>query len=381
MRKLQKLMLGIAVPAMAAAGATTITPARADKDNKLTLGGYGVLYVGGEYVTKTGTTALIKTNQAHVEYFLPANKNSKKLPVIMVHGSQQTGVNFLSTPDGREGWALDFVRQGHPVYVVDQPARGRSVYHPQTNGSLSGGDTNSVQTRFTAPEKFPGSWPQAKYHTQFPGTGLLGDKYFDQFFASQVENASSDNEVMTTLAVTALLDQIGPSILMTHSQSGSFTWPIADARPNLVKGILAIEPSGPPVSGGKVYGVSPSPLTYSPAIASPSELQFETIPADNPDLNPCQQQKEPARQLIRLKKIPTLVVTSEASYHAQYDQCTARYLQQAGVPVDYVRLETVGIRGNGHMMMIEKNSAKISKLLMKWVNKYVKSPHKNVASR
>jgi pimeloyl-ACP methyl ester carboxylesterase len=337
--------------------------------------------VGGEYVTKSGTTAFIKTNQAHVEYFLPANKNSKKLPVIMVHGSQQTGVNFLSTPDGREGWALDFVRQGHPVYVVDQPARGRSVYHPQTNGTLSGGDTNSVQTRFTAPEKFPGSWPQAKYHTQFPGTGLLGDKYFDQFFASQVENASSDNEVMTTLAVTALLDQIGPSILMTHSQSGSFTWPIADARPNLVKGILAIEPSGPPVSGGKVYGVSPSPLTYSPAIASPSELQFETIPADNPDLNPCQQQKEPARQLIRLKKIPTLVVTSEASYHAQYDQCTARYLQQAGVPVDYVRLETVGIRGNGHMMMIEKNSAKISKLLMKWVNKYVKSPPKNVASR
>jgi hypothetical protein len=56
-------------------------------------------------------------------------------------------------------------------------------------------------------------------------------------------------------------------------------------------------------------------------------------------------------------------------------------LQQAGVPVDYVRLETAGIRGNGHMMMIEKNSAKISKLLMKWVNKYVKSPPKNVASR
>jgi len=48
-------------------------------------------------------------------------------------------------------------------------------------------------------------------------------------------------------AGAALLDKIGPAILLTHSQSGAFGWPIADARPNLVKAIVAVEPSGPPV--------------------------------------------------------------------------------------------------------------------------------------
>ena len=32
-------------------------------------------------------------------------------------------------------------------------------------------------------------------------------------------------------AVVALLDKIGPAVLFTHSQSGSFAWAIADIRP------------------------------------------------------------------------------------------------------------------------------------------------------
>ena len=47
-------------------------------------------------------------------------------------------------------------------------------------------------------------------------------------------------------ALIALVDKIGPSILMTHSQGGAFGWPVADARPDKVKAILAIEPNGPP---------------------------------------------------------------------------------------------------------------------------------------
>ena len=34
--------------------------------------------------------------------------------------------------------------------------------------------------------------------------------------------------------------------MLTHSQSGSFGWLIADARPQRVKAIVAIEPAGPP---------------------------------------------------------------------------------------------------------------------------------------
>lgn len=374
MTSLTRLLLATAAPAIALAVATTTTGAKENPGKKLdpiTLGGYGVMYAGGEYVPAAeGSPNKIMKGQIQVEFFLPKNDKGK-LPVVMIHGGGQTGVNFLMTPDGREGWALNFVRKGYPVYVIDQAARGRSTYHPSTDGPLSGSDTGSAQSRFTAPEKFAGSWPQAKKHRQWPGSGLIGDKHFDEFFASQVEGAGN-GEVTTTKAVVALLDKIGPAIIMTHSQSGAYTWPIADQRPRLVKGILAIEPSGPPVDGGKVWGVSTTPLTYTPVVSDPSELQFEEIPADNPDLLPCKQQKKPARKLVNLKRIPVLEITGEASYHAQYDHCTARYLQQAGVPVDYVRLESVGLKGNGHMIMIEKNSAEVADYLIKWLNKNVK---------
>jgi pimeloyl-ACP methyl ester carboxylesterase len=70
---------------------------------------------------------------------------------------------------------------------------------------------------------------------------------FDQFFASQVPYVQAANvtQVMNRDALVALLDKIGPAIVMTHSQSGAYGWPVADARPDLVKAVIAVEPSGP----------------------------------------------------------------------------------------------------------------------------------------
>ena len=66
--------------------------------------------------------------------------------------------------------------------------------------------------------------------------------------------------------------------------------------------------------------------------------------------------------------VSVLVVEAEASYHAPYDHCTARYLRQAGVmKMTYVRLADLGIHGNGHMLMIEKNNAEIVAVAMKWL--------------
>jgi hypothetical protein len=50
-------------------------------------------------------------------------------------------------------------------------------------------------------------------------------------------------------------------------------------------------------------------------------------------------QKAPARQQVNLKAIPAVVVTAEASYHQVFDHCTAKYLNQAGVKTDYMRLQ------------------------------------------
>lgn len=78
-------------------------------------------------------------------------------------------------------------------------------------------------------------------------------------------------------------------------------------------------------------------------------------------------QAEPARQLINLRDIPVLIVTAEASYHAPYDHCTVEYLRQADVPTTFIRLAERGIRGNGHMMMLELNNLEIAAEIVRWL--------------
>jgi hypothetical protein len=75
---------------------------------------------------------------------------------------------------------------------------------------------------------------------------------------------------------------------------------------------------------------------------------------------------------VNLKNIPSVVVTSEASYHMLYDNCTEKYLKQAGMTIEWLRLADKGIHGNGHMVMIEKNNLEIAKVIDDWVVKNVK---------
>jgi hypothetical protein len=83
-------------------------------------------------------------------------------------------------------------------------------------------------------------------------------------------------------------------------------------------------------------------------------------------------QQAPARQLVNLKSIPVVIVAAEASYHQVYDHCTSKYLNQAGVKTEYVRLQDKGIRGNGHMVMIEKNNLDVARMLDDWIQANVR---------
>jgi hypothetical protein len=83
-------------------------------------------------------------------------------------------------------------------------------------------------------------------------------------------------------------------------------------------------------------------------------------------------QKAPARQFINLKGIPAVIIASEASYHQVYDHCTAKYLNQAGVKTEYIRLQDRGIFGNGHMVMLEKNNLQIAGLIDQWLRENVR---------
>jgi pimeloyl-ACP methyl ester carboxylesterase len=342
----------------------------------------GFFYVGGKYVGEAGKD--IMDGQMFVEVIAPKEVR-RPYPLVLIHGAAQTATNWMGTPDGRKGWADYFVEQGYIVYMVDQPMRGRSAPHP-SDGATRMFTVQNEEWQFTASESTEGTWPQAKKHTQWPGEGpnkgKKGDPIFDAFYATQVETVISNEETQRQNqdAGAALLDKIGPAIVLTHSQSGSFGWLIADARPSLVKAVVAIEPAGPPFENavnatgkGRAWGPTDIPIAYDPPVKDPSEIAVEREPkADGPDLFVCWMQKAPARQLVNLKNIPVMVMSAEASYHQVYDHCTAKYLAQAGVKTELIRLQDKGIHGNGHMVMLEKNNLDIAHLIDEWVQKNVK---------
>ena len=338
----------------------------------------GFFYAGG-HRSEDGTAFL---DQMFVEYQIPAHQTAS-YPVVMIHGNYQNGTNFLGTPDGREGWATWFVRHGYAVYVVDQPARGRSNYDPAADGKAGMPPTLGLQRQFTAPEQYK-LWPQAALHTQWPGAGVAGNAVFDQFQASQ-QVSLTDNPRMDSINRAAgadLLRRIGPSILLTHSRSGAIGWVIADDVPHLVKAIVAVEPSGPPfmdvvpVAMGepkpaRPWGIAYDHLTYDPPVTDPASLApVRDTAAAGPDLLACWEPSAPHR-LPHMAGFPILVLTSEASYHAMYDQCTVAFLKGAGADVDFIRLADRGVHGNAHMMMLEKNSDDIAAVVADWTGRRV----------
>ena len=374
-------------PAYVSSPPASSAQARSGQLPPLEIAREGYLFAGGKY--STVKDAKIMSGQIYAEFQIPAHQ-THPYPIVFIHGGAQTGTNFTGTPDGREGWAQFFLRQGYAIYVVDQAGRGRSAYLESLYGAQTTPSVDFVQQRFTAIENY-NRWPQAHLHTQWPGKGTPGDPIFDQFFASQVQAMASFplQQELSSRGILALLEKIGPAILLTHSQSGATGWPVADAQPGRVKAIVAVEPSGPPFYNvenipapdwfrdseeQRPWGITAGPLMYSPPAASPSDLA--TVRQDQPDgpnVTRCWTQKSPARQLPNLQEMPILILTSESSYHRGYDHCTVKYLEQAGVHATWIKLEDVGIHGNGHMMMLENNNMEIAAVMSRWLEKTLPS--------
>src|ERR1700726_4887050 len=273
--------------AAACVAALTFT-APAGAAEALAIAKQGYFFVGGKYAPVGDKQVM--TGQAYVEYQIP-EKRTQTYPLVIVPGAAQTATNFNGTPDGREGWTQHFLRRGYAVYIVEQPGRGRSSYQPDTDGMQAYPEVLRVQQRFTAPEKYT-LWPQARLHTQWPGTGMAGDPNFDQFFASQVPFVQKPDVVqaLNRDAIAALIDKLGPAILMTHSQSGAYGWEAVDQRPGMVKALIQAEPSAPPVhdveflgapewfrdgDATRSWGLTTIPIPYAPPAANASELAFE----------------------------------------------------------------------------------------------------------
>jgi hypothetical protein len=372
-----------------ASAAASSSPSGITTFSTANIGRQGHFYVGGHYVGAPGNETM--DGAMYVEVWVPKAIRHPYPVVFVTGGGGQGPYSLIETPDGRPGWAYDFVNQGYTVYMMDYPFTGRSAYIPGVDGNITPPRSGPLMEEVWSggrPASTPqSSWPQAKKYSQWPSDapnkGKMGDPVFDYFAKTELQSVSNPkNAQIIADTVVQLLDMINqPVILMVNSGVASSGWVVADNRPKLVKGILAAEPVAPPVENaergatgpGRLWGVTNLPIRYEPPVKDPAELKpVREEKADGPDLIPCWIQQEPAHKLANLEGIPVLEFSGEASYHRPYSHCVAKWLNQAGVKTTFVRLEDVGLPGNGHQMMSEKNSAGISKFMMGWLDKNVR---------
>lgn len=304
--------------------------------------------------------------------------------IVLVHGTDQTGLCFQQTPDDRPGWAYNLADLGWEVYVVDQVARGRSPYDPEAHGTLSRWSIQDVEALFTGGEAHL-RYPQAARHTRWPGgAGIPGNAAFEAFLASQVFSISDLvlAEELNVSALETLLDKIGSAVLLTHSQASVYGFQLCDRRPDLLQAHITIEPNGPPffdithtsdptwyVQTGHLsrpWGITRRPLRYTPPVTQPSELQPVSVTPDSLEASPGWLQSPPPRRLPQLALTPVAILTAGASFRTGIDPWTTRFLTQAGVPAEHLKLVDFNMEGNGHMMMLETNSSAIATIVSNW---------------
>jgi Alpha/beta hydrolase family len=330
-------------------------------DAPLVIQQQGSFAVGGTVVTAPGTFDPIAQGAYtptpdprgqtlhgdHAYVFFQVPVSARSLPLVFWHGHGQSGKTWETTPDGREGFQTIFLRRRFPVYVLDQPRRGRAAKSTQPLNLTATPDEQLWFGIFRL-----GVWPSL-----YPGVSFSPDSAaLDQFFRQSVPNTGPYDPAVNVRATAALFERIGPGILVTHSQSGTLGWRTAMASRN-VRAIVSFEPGGDFLFP---EGEAPS-LTFSGRPFSPPTI--------------------PLADFMQLTKIPIVIyygdnIPDPPSTNPGQEQwrvflAVARAWRDAvnrhGGDVTVVHLPEVGIRGNTHFPMSDLNNVEVANQLSGWL--------------
>ena len=117
--------------------------------------------------------------------------------------------------------------------------------------------------------------------------------------------------------------------------------------------------------------MSTIPVTYDPPVNDPAEIKTQWVANPEPGVAGYYLQEEPARKLPNLKNTKVLIATADSSFASPGNPGGVAFLKQAGVQAEELRWGKLGIKGNGHMMMMEKNSRQVLQPLIDWMHKNV----------
>jgi pimeloyl-ACP methyl ester carboxylesterase len=312
----------------------------------------GSFFVGGEKKTVSepaagiipAQTGEITVNQMYVQYQLPM-QGERHLPIVLVHGCCLSSKTWETTPDGRPGWNEYFLRKNRSVYLVDQVSRARSGFDPSAFNAVRAGTQPLTQMPGILDATHQFAWNVFRFGPEF-GKAFADEQFpveaADELYKQMIPDlnatlAQNPNPTWTQMA--ALGERLKGAVLVGHSESGFFPEEAALIDPKGIKGLVSIE------------------------------MRCETA------LTPS--------QLATLARIPTLVmfgdhlgdVKAPFSWPDALASCNTfvTQLKKAGGDAEMMYLPAMGIKGNSHMLMQDRNSDQLAGLINSWINKHIEA--------
>ena len=287
-----------------------------------------IVFSPGAPPLKVDPNGEFEVEQMYVQYVKLAQPKGR-VPLLLWHGGGLSGVTWETKPDGKPGWQQFFLNAGYDVYVSDAVERGRASWarYPDIFKSepMFRPKKEAWELFRIGPSYAPGGARVANEGQQFPVEAL------DAFMKQGVPRWLT-NDAATQKAYDELVQKVCPCIVVVHSQGGNFGFNAALNAPDKVKALIAVEPSG-----------APDPTKADAA---------------------------------KMKGVPHLIVWGDfIDKHAVWPRITpnptkwGEAIKAAGGTVDTFDLPKMGIKGNTHMLMMDRNSDDIAKLVADWIGK------------